>query len=61
VVAKSATFLGGINLVFSAVTCKEVLERAAADVGTKQTAEGSTQAARKREKDSFMMDKKEEI
>jgi hypothetical protein len=48
--------LGGINLVLLTEAFKEVLERDAA-VGTKPTtAEGSTQEARKREKDSFMMD-----
>lgn len=53
--AKSATFWGGINLVPSTVAFKEVgVERAEA-IGTKLTTEGSAQAARKREKENFMM------
>jgi hypothetical protein len=58
VVAKSATFLGGINVVFSTVAFNadddELDKRAAA--GTKAATEESTQVARKSEKENFMMD-----
>jgi hypothetical protein len=55
VLAKSATFWGGINLVRSTVAFKEVEVERAEAVGTKLTTEGNAQAARKRGKENFMM------
>lgn len=53
--AKSATFIGGINFVFSIVAFRAELERADADGTKPATEEGRTQATAKREKESFMM------